>query len=243
MRIAILVTNTDDSTFAQAWPDDGEKFADLVHLARPDWHCEAFWVCRDAFPQDIRAFDGVMITGSPASVNDRAPWMLRLQDLIRGMIAARQPLFGACFGHQIIAAALGAPIVGNPEGWGHGLLNVRRSGASPWAGPETGFSLYGSHMEQVGAVPEGAEVVFEGPGCTVAGFALGDHLFTIQHHPEMTHDFMTALVEFYADEVGHDATERARASLAERADQRAFAEEIARFFEHAARGVLAAEAG
>ncbi|APE43882.1 hypothetical protein BOO69_11035 [Sulfitobacter alexandrii] len=234
MRIAILVTNTDDSVFAHAWPDDGEKFADLLHIARPDWRCDTFWVCRDSFPDDIAAYDGAMITGSPASVNDRTPWMLRLEELIRDMIAARQPLFGACFGHQVIAAALGAPIVANPAGWGHGLLSVRRGQPTPWAGVEKGFALYGSHMEQVGAVPEGATVVFEGPDCPVAGFALGDTVMTVQHHPEMTHDFMNALVEFYADEVGAEATERARASLTREADQAAFAEEIARFFEHAA---------
>lgn len=234
MRIAILITNTDDSAFAHARPDDGEKFADLIHLARPDWTCVPFWVCRDEFPEDIHAFDGVMITGSPASANDRAPWMLRLEELIRDMIAARRPLFGACFGHQLIAKALGAAIVPNPQGWGHGLLRVGRVGATPWAGPQAELALYGSHIEQVGAVPEGAEVVFQGPGCAVAGFAIGDSVFTVQHHPEMTHDFITDLVEHYAEEVGTEATERARTSLHRHADQRAFAEEVARFFEHAA---------
>lgn len=235
MRIAILITNTDDSAFAQARPDDGVKFTDLIHMARPDWTCVSFWVCKDAFPEDITLFDGVLITGSPASTNDASPWIIRLEHLIREVIACRQPLFGACFGHQLIAKALGAPIVPNPAGWGHGLLTIRRSAQTPWAGPEDELALYGSHNEQVGDVPIGARVVFAGAGCPIAGFAVGDSVFTVQHHPEMTHEFICDLVENYADKVGPSATEAARMSLNRHADQATFAEEIARFFEHATR--------
>lgn len=233
MRLAVLVTNTDDSAFAKARPLDDAKFAELIAEVRPGWQTDAFWVCRDEFPQDIATYDGVMITGSPASLNDNAPWMGQLQELIREIIARRQPLFGACFGHQAIALALGTPIVPNAEGWAHGLIPVRRTGHAPWSGDEGDFKLYGSHIEQVAGLPEGAAPLFESPGCNVAGFGIGDHVFTIQHHPEMTPEFIADLVEEYADHVGVDVTERARASLAGKADRRIFAEEIARFFEHA----------
>ncbi|QIZ81322.1 type 1 glutamine amidotransferase [Thalassovita gelatinovora] len=233
MRIATLITNTDDSAFARAHPDDGEKFAALIAEARPDWITVPYWVCRDEFPSDIASFDGVMITGSPASVLAGLPWMLQLEDLIREMIAARQPLFGACFGHQMIAKALGASIIPNPLGWAHGRLDLRRVAQAPWSGPEPWFSLYGSHSEQVGDVPQGARVLFEGQGCLVAGFELNGTVFTVQHHPEMTHGFITDLVEEYADEVGQAVTISARASLAQPADRGLFADELARFFDYA----------
>lgn len=121
----------------------------------------------------------------------------------------------------------------NPGGWGHGLLQVTRTGRAPWSGPEEGFALYGSHIEQADRVPEGATLLFEGPGVPVAGFAMGETVFTIQHHPEMTHDCITDLVEEYADHVGPEVTASARASLARKADRAGFAAEIARFFEHA----------
>jgi GMP synthase-like glutamine amidotransferase len=235
MKIAILITNTDDSAFARARPDDGEKFARLIQGARPGWTCAPFWVCREDWPEDIAAFDGVLITGSPASVNDDAAWMTQLEALIGQIIAARQPLFGACFGHQLIAKSLGARIVRNPQGWGHGLLRVSRVERAPWSGPEEGFALYGSHIEQVDRLPDGATLLFDGPGVAVAGFALGETVFTIQHHPEMSHDFITDLVEEYADYVGPEVTARARASLGQTADHDAFAHEIGRFFDHALR--------
>lgn len=233
MRLAILITNTDDSAFARARPDDGEKFTQLIQEVRPHWNCVPFWVCRGQFPQDAMAFDGILITGSPASTQEEAPWMLRLEDLIHEIIAARLPLFAACFGHQIVAKVLGSKIIPNPQGWGHGRLEIERVERLPWSGEAERLALYGSHIEQIDTAPPGARVTWRGEGLPVAGFALGDSLATIQHHPEMTHAFITDLVEHYADEVGEKVTERARLSLRQEADRTAFAEEMARFFEHA----------
>jgi GMP synthase-like glutamine amidotransferase len=236
MRLATLVTNTDFSDFARARPLDDAKFAALIAEVRPDWQVTAFWVCRGEFPDSLAGVDGVMITGSPASVTDGADWMVTLGDLIVRLIAARTPLFGACFGHQAIGKALGSPILRNPDCWAHGLIEVTRTARAPWSGPEERFALHGSHVEQVGALPEGATRLFESPGCPVAGFALGTHVFTIQHHPEMTREFMQDLVEEYADHVGPEVTAAARRSLAQgEAHRRGFAEEIAAFFEQARR--------
>ena len=234
MDIAVLITNTDDSAFSQVRSDDGQKFASLIAEVRPDWRCVPYWVCKGEMPGDLTIFDGVLITGSPSSVGADLPWIAPLQDMIHAVLDRRQPLFGACFGHQLIAASLGADIIRNPAGWGHGLLQVSRSARAPWSGDEPGFALYGSHIEQVATLPADVTLLFEGPGLPVAGFAIRDHVFTIQHHPEMTHDFICDLVEEYAGIVGPEVTVAARASLMHRADRHAFALELARFFEHAA---------
>ncbi len=229
MRLATLVTNTDDSDFAKARPLDDAKFAAMIRAVRPGWQVDAYWVCRDEFPEDLSAYDGVMITGSPASVHDGAPWMARLEALIRDLIAGEKPLFGACFGHQAIAKALGAPVTRNPAGWAHGRIPVTDLATG------THFSLYGSHIEQVASLPEGAAPLYESPGTPIAGFAIGTHVMTIQHHPEMTPEFIADLVDHLADYVGPEVTADARASLAEPADGAIFAEQIARFFEQGAR--------
>lgn len=236
MHIAILVTNTDFSDFARARPLDDEKFSCLIAEVRPGWETTSFWVCKEQFPEDWSSFDGVLITGSPSSVLEGAPWMRRLEGVIRELVEDGMPIFGACFGHQIVAKALGAPIVRNPDGWAHGLIDVTRLRRTRWSGPDDSFALYGSHIEQVGVVPSGAEPVFESPGCPVAGFTLGERVFTIQHHPEMTTDFITDLIEEYADHVGEAITADARLSLATGTAARApFAREIAGFFEQARR--------
>lgn len=236
MRLAILITNTDFSDFSKARPHDGEKFADLIAEVRPGWNCEWFWTCRNEFPTDIAKFDGVILTGSPASVHEDEPWIARLEALIKQIIDARIPMFGACFGHQLIAKTLGAEIIRNPNGWGHGRLGVERVDRLPWAAdlPQH-LSLYGSHNEQVAALPKGARLIFRGKGCDIAGFALGDHVLTIQHHPEMTYEFIFDLVQHYADYVGPEVTASAMETLQQPANRAEFAKEIARFFEYGTR--------
>ncbi len=121
MHLAILMTNTDESAFADAHPRDGAKFTDMIRSVRPDWTTEVFAVKDGIFPGDLARFDGVMITGSPASVNDGDAWTARLLDLIRVMVAEGVPIFGACYGHQAVAKALGGSVGANAGGFVHGL--------------------------------------------------------------------------------------------------------------------------
>ena len=100
MKIAILMTNTDESDFAARHPKDGKKFTDFIQLVRPEWEPVVFSVKDGDFPSDIAEFDGFIITGSPASVGDDADWIQRLMSLIREIHVNKIPMFGACFGHQ-----------------------------------------------------------------------------------------------------------------------------------------------
>ncbi len=234
MHLAILMTNTDESAFAQAHPKDGEKFAALIHSARPDWRCETYSVKDGVFPDDLAAFDGFIITGSPASVHDGADWIDRLLATIREIVSRKIPLFGACFGHQAIALALGGKVEHNPGGWVFGLTRADVVDPAPWMtplGPE--LAQYGAHIEQVTEPPADARILIGSAACPVGGFAIGNSVFTTQNHPEMSSDFVAALIEEYAGKLPKDVVTQARASLSDRADYEDFAETIARFFEQA----------
>jgi len=233
MRIAILMTNTDDSAFAHRHPMDGEKFTTLVQMARPHWSCDVFAVKDDIFPEDISTYDGAMITGSPASTRSGAPWVTRLLDLIRQMHALRMPLFGACFGHQAIALALGGRVDNLPGGWVHGRTENHLVARPEWAAdlPDV-VAIYGSHVEYVRELPKGANPLMTRDGYNT-GFTLGTHIATSQHHPEMTHAFICALTEELRTDMGPEVYARAQESLTQKVDQPALAEAIARFFEAA----------
>ncbi|TMV11382.1 type 1 glutamine amidotransferase [Arenibacterium halophilum] len=234
MRLAIFMTNTDESAFATHHPKDGQKFTDMICARRPEWQCQVFSVKDSVFPDTLSGLDGAMITGSPASVLDGAPWVARLLDLIRDANAARFPLFGACFGHQAIALALGGQIGKNPGGYVHGAVEVDSVAQVDWAIdlPDP-FRLYASHKEQVIAAPESARIIARSIDCANAGMAIGRHIYTTQHHPEMSADFIAALTEEMAEALTPDQLARARASLQRPADGAAFAESVARFFEQA----------
>lgn len=234
MRLALLMTNTDESDFAQAHPKDGEKFAQLVHSVRPTWQVTSYSVKDGVFPSDISAYDGVMISGSPASVHDTDPWVARLLDLIRDIYARGLPMFGACFGHQAIALALDGRVGPNPNGWAFGLTHADIVHKTSWMHdlPAT-LKQYGAHIEQVTVLPENAVVISANRACPVAGFHIGDMVYTTQNHPEMTPEFMAALVAEYAPKLPADVAATAKASLVNSVGTSVYANSIARFFENA----------
>lgn len=223
MHIAILMANTDESAFAQAHPRDGEKFSALLRGVRPAWQFSVFSVKNGVFPSEGAVFDGWLITGSPASVNDRLDWTLRLLGLIRQIVAAGQPLFGACFGHQAIAVALGGVVGENPGGWVFGATDTVLE--------DEKIRLYAAHKEQVLALPMGAVVLGGNDECPIGSFAIGRGVLTTQYHPEMTPEFMAALVAEYSSKLPTVVSERAKTSLAVPADTSAMAVRIVRFFE------------
>jgi GMP synthase-like glutamine amidotransferase len=227
------MTNTDETEFAQRHPKDGEKYTDMIAWVRPDWKVTSFSVKDGVFPKDISRFDGIMITGSPASVLDDAPWISKLLDLIRSAHTQDVPMFGACFGHQAIGLALGGRVEKNPMGWAFGALEMDVVAKPPWFnGPES-FVQYGAHIEQITQLPPSAEVVFKTSGCDAAGFIIGSRIYTTQNHPEMTPEFIEALIEELSGKMDLEVTDRARISLKRKADSMMFAETIAVFFEQA----------
>ena len=229
MHLAVLVTNTDRSDFAARHPRDGVKFAAMITAARPDWQVTAFEVTEGEFPAALTRFDGVIIGGSPASVNGPAPWIARLEPLIRSIVAAEMPLFGACFGHQAIARALGGRVGDNPGGWVMGVTDTRIASA-PWVTGPGPIRMNAAHNEQVLDLPPGAESLGGNADCPVGFYRLGHKVFATQYHPEMTPEFVAALVTEYAPKLPPEVAERAKASLFAQAENTRFGEMIARFF-------------
>jgi len=228
MHIAVLMANTDESAFAQAHPRDGEKFRTMLQGRRADWRVTVFSVKDGEFPPDDARFDGWLITGSPASVNDDSAWIGRLLALIRRLADEGQPVFGACFGHQAIAKALGGRVGPNPGGWAFGLVHTEMEGAE--------IRLYAAHREQVLKLPQGAVVLGGTAECPVGSFAIGRRVLTTQYHPEMDPEFVAALGEAFADKLPGEVIARARSSTSGRqADSDWIAERIARFYEEAVR--------
>lgn len=234
MHLAILMTNTDESAFAQNHPKDGEKFTTLIHSVRPGWEMTSFDVKDGVFPRDITAFDGVMITGSPASVLDGAPWVSQLMEVIKEAFAASTPMFGACYGHQAIALALGGVVGPNPAGWVFGLTQSTVTEPAEWMdGFPQSFTQYGAHVEAVTRLPKGARVLSSSEACEITGYRIGACVYTTQNHPEMTPEFIAALVEEYHYKLPEGVGAAAKASLSQDVDMRPYAETIARFFEGA----------
>jgi GMP synthase-like glutamine amidotransferase len=232
LRLAILNTSTDNAPWALAYPDDGQRFASLLSPIRSGWAYEVFAVKDDVFPKDISVFDGIIITGSPASVHDDLPWIHRLKDLIRTTVERRQPLFGCCFGHQLIATALGGQVGWNPDGCSLGITETVFHEARPWMMPrQTSMRLPSGNFEQVTCLPVGAESLGSSDANPCASFSIGSHVFTSQYHPEMPLDFVSDMIADLAETVGAEKADAAHAALTLPTDSAVFAEWMVRFFE------------
>jgi len=236
MNIAILNSNTDRSDFAKDWPDDFGKFSTLLREARPDWEFSHFDMIFEQHPKDFTLYDGYIVTGSPASVNSNEAWIKSEMAVVQELMAMKKPVFGACFGHQLIAKALGVVVIENPAGWEFGTVKTNVVNRPDWMQNDSDrsvehWAMYAAHAEQVSALPEGATLLCQNDQCAIGGFAIGNKIFTTQYHPEMTDEFIEALVVELKDVVGPEVTQRASDSLSTRSDRALFASWICQFFE------------
>jgi GMP synthase (glutamine-hydrolysing) len=139
-------------------------------------------------PRDADAF---VITGSSASVTERAPWMLRAEELVRAIAAAGTPLLGICFGHQLVAQALGGEVRKNPRGREIGTVRVERQADDfLFAGLPRSFDIHGTHVDAVSRPPPSSEVLARTPLDDIAALRVGKSIRTVQFHPEFDADVM-----------------------------------------------------
>lgn len=153
------------------------------------------WLSRDVRgpaplpgPRDADAF---VLTGSSSSVTERAPWMLRVEQLVREAARARTPLLGVCFGHQLIAQALGGEVLRNPRGREIGTVRVQRVADDPiFAGLPRAFDVHATHVDTVVRLPSGAQVLATTSLDDNAAFRVGTSIKAVQFHPEFDADVM-----------------------------------------------------
>ena len=231
--MAVLLTNDDTSAFAAHFPNDGQKVVEFLKPLRPDWSYEVVPVKDGVLPASPGEFDGYVITGSPASVNDGSlPWVRQLLEFIRAVHAARQPLVGLCFGHQAVARALGGLVARNAAGWGLGTAPTQWHLDRPWmTPPQATTTLMAAHNEQVIRMPEGALCLGGSDFCPIGSMQIGQHIWTTQFHPEMPLVFMQALLGYLTDKLDADTMARAHASLANAADVPLFGQWMVQFFD------------
>lgn len=155
-----------------------------------------YCVMNGKLPEDVHECDGWMITGSANGVYEDLPWMLQLQQYIRNIHSASVPLIGICFGHQIIAAALGGTVAKSDHGWGIGVHSYHLSNKPGWLQIEGAELLLNAmHQDQVTEKPPAATLVATSEFCPNAGLLYGDTTFSLQGHPEFSIAYEKALIE------------------------------------------------
>ena len=230
MHIGILQAgHTPDALIARRGDFDA-MFRDL--LGGRGFDFTSWDVERMAFPASVTEADGWLITGSRHGAYEDHPFIPPLEAFIRGAWEAGIPVAGICFGHQIVAQALGGRVEKFAGGWSLG----RRVYETP-DGREVALNAW--HQDQVTRAPAGARTLAANDFCAHAALAYPDpagagrdRILTIQPHPE----FSPALIgDYVATRRGtgtypDDRMEAAAAQADDPVDNAAIGRAIARFF-------------
>lgn len=175
MKIGILVTGHAIPEFQEDY--GGDYDAVFAHALRGHgFTFEGFNVVDNEFPSGADAADGWLITGSKHGAYEDHDWIPPLEQLIRDIYALGRPMVGICFGHQIIAQALGGTVEKWQGGWSVGHTTYDIEGAP--------MAVNAWHQDQVTKVPPGAKVIGRSDFCENAALVYDNRIYTVQPHPE-----------------------------------------------------------
>jgi GMP synthase (glutamine-hydrolysing) len=183
-RVLVVQAGSADAAVRARFGDYPQWFAQLlaprveIHVLRP---------YEEALPA-ASGFDGIVVTGSPRSVLEREPWMIETGAYL--LTAARsRPVLGVCFGHQLLADALGGKVEQNPRGREAGTSEIDLTEAGRrdplFAGLPERFAVQQTHADHVQALSPGTTVLATNAFSPVQAFAAGEYLRAVQFHPEM----------------------------------------------------------
>lgn len=199
MRIGILETGEVADALRERHGDYPAMFASLLGAVDPELEFATVSVVNGEMPVSPTQADAWLITGSRHGVYDDLPWIAPLKAFLRDCVARRAPVVGICFGHQILAEALGGTVVKSDKGWGLGVQDYDVTRRPAWmADLPDRFSVRAVHQDQVVALPADATVLAKSAHCEYAALAYGDaerpYAISLQPHPEFGVDFLDELL-------------------------------------------------
>jgi GMP synthase-like glutamine amidotransferase len=242
MHLCILENDDLDPPLAQRYTRVAAMFEHLFAQAGYQGRIDTFSARHGQYQASFAAYDAVLLTGSRADAFSDEPWVVALRAQVARLLQDQHKLLGVCFGHQLIAHCLGAPVQRAPRGWRVGRQAYDWLGAPEHLGLTQGqaaqgvqlaqLALLASHQDQVLALPAGATLLATQADCPVAAYALGDQVFCIQPHPEFTPEVSAFLLDKRKGMLGEPLYEQSISSLSEPHDGLALARFMIRFVQY-----------
>jgi GMP synthase-like glutamine amidotransferase len=230
MKIGLLECDHVLDRFRHVGGDYSDMFAALFARHAPQITLRFFDVCNGEFPPSLDDCDAYLTTGSRFSAYDDVEWIHSLKGFLRRIHEAKKPFVGVCFGHQLMAEALGGKVSRAETGWGVGVHGVEITGIERWMRPEqSSCALQYMHQDQVERLPDGGVVIGRSDHCPVAVFRVGDSTLGIQAHPEFPKSYSEALLLDRVERIGEARARAALASLDRTTDESVVAKWIAEF--------------
>jgi len=172
-------------------------------MGMPDDHSMVVNVAAGEALPEPETVAGIVVTGSPAMVTDLLDWSEASAVFLRHAAAASIPILGICYGHQLLAHALGGSVAFHPGGREIGTTAVTLTAAADedvlFAGLPSFFPVNVSHKQTVSVLPPGAVVLASNPFEPFHAVRFGERVWGVQFHPEFAADVMLAYLDERAD--------------------------------------------
>jgi GMP synthase (glutamine-hydrolysing) len=221
MKIGILQTGRSPEEMAAKHGDYDDLFKRL--LDGRGFEFDSYKALDGELPSSVNDADGWLITGSKFGTYEGHDWIAPLEAFLREAFAAGVPIVGVCFGHQILAQALGGKVEKFSGGWAVGPTDYVGTD-----GREDRIMAW--HQDQVTVRPQSATVIGSNEFCENAMLAYGDKALTVQPHPEFTSEFLADLVQARRDVLPAHIADLAEARLNEPLTSLGYADRFEEFF-------------
>jgi GMP synthase-like glutamine amidotransferase len=202
VKLGLLVCDHVRPEFLHVSGDYPDMFRRLF-TNHPDVDIVVYDVIGGEMPSDPAECDAWITTGSRYSVNDDEPWIRQLEQFVREVAKEKVAFVGVCFGHQLIAKALGGTVVKSDQGWGVGAKEVR---VREDLGLGRSYTVITSHQDQIDELPPGAEILGWNEHCPISMLGVGENMIGIQGHPEFDPAYSEALMESRRGDLIPEAT-------------------------------------
>ena len=230
MRIGILNTDTLKSEFDTKYGQYPVMFSNVLWHAEPNLQIRTYEVQFGDYPTALDECDAYLITGSKVSAYDDIPWINELKVFIRSLHQHQKKLIGICFGHQLIAEALGGKVERSKGGWHVGVhAATLKKNTVLFGSAQQEFNLIYNHQDQVSKIPQESILLASCINCPVTMLAIEDHILSFQGHVEFNKAYAQDLLEMRRSILGEDTYLKACNSLKEKTENAKVTEWILKF--------------
>ncbi len=215
-RLGLLACDFVPDDLRDRFEDYPVMFGAAIASAAVEVEWRNYKVYDGQLPDSVQECDGYITTGSRSGAYNQNAWIVQFEQFIRDLVGSQRPLVGVCFGHQMIAQALGGQVEKSSKGWGIGIQHhaIGSGVDAAWMDPSLPqFTIPVCHQDQVVALPQGACLLASNPHCENFMIQFNDTMLGLQGHPEFDPSYIEVLLELRKEIITGTARDDAVRSL------------------------------